>query len=206
MYRTAGSGYVGRMVTEDLDVIRAALDEAASVDASRIELEEDDVGQVVLRGAVATHEEASAANLIVEEHADAVRNLLWVDPNLRETAGLSAAAASDGDVTGMAAGGTDATERATERATGEMGGEIVTDVQESLDENVAWEPPDEPVMVPSAGEERGGLDHPSSSEEPAEAGPLSEEEADATTPSLPELSPEELARSAHPDHNQEEQH
>jgi hypothetical protein len=192
------------MATEDLDVIRAALDEAASLDASRIELEEDDDGGVVLRGAVATAEQASAASLVVEEYADVVRNLLWVDHNLRETAGVDAP--SEGDGTATAAAGSDDPERATERATGEMGGEIVTDVQESLDENVAWEPPDEPVMVPSAGEERGTLDHPSSVEEPAEAGPLSEEEADATAPSLPELSPEELARSAHPDHDQEEHH
>jgi hypothetical protein len=192
------------MVTEDLDVIRAALDEATSVDASRIQLESDDDGGVVLRGAVATAEQASAASLVVEEYADAVRNLLGVDHNLRETAGVDAP--SEGDWTGTAAARSDDPERATERATGEMGGEIVTDVQESLDENVAWEPPHEPVMVPSAGEERGTLDHPSSVEEPAEAGPLSEEEADATTPSLPELSPEELARSARPDHDQEEHH
>ncbi len=194
------------MATKDLDVIRAALDEAASLDASRIELEEDDDGGVVLRGAVATAEQASAASFVVEEHADAVRNLLWVDPNLRETAGVGVDTPGVGNVTGTAAAGPDDPERATERATGEMGGEIVTDVQESLDENVAWDPPDEPVMVPSSGEERGALDHPSSDVESAEAGPLSEEEADATAPSLPELSPEELARSAHPDHDQEEHH
>lgn len=191
------------MATEDLDVIRAALDEATAVDASRIDLDDDD-GAVVLRGAVATAEEASAAGLVVEEYADAVRNLLWVDPNLREAAGTADAERPEAGDTA----GSDDVERATEMATGEMGGEIVTDVQESLDENVAWEPPDEPVMVPSAGEERGALDRPVADSEPADAGPLSEEEADATTPSLAELSPEELARSAHPDQHehQQEQH
>jgi len=194
------------MATEDLDVIRAALDEATAVDASRIDLDldldDDDDGSVVLRGAVATAEEASAAGLVVEEYADVVRNLLWVDPNLREAAG---SADAEQPAVGDSASPDDP-QRATEMATGEMGGEIVTDVQESLDENVAWEPPDEPVMVPSAGEERGALDHPAADVAPADAGPLSEEEADAATPSLPELSPEELARSARPVHHDQEEH
>ncbi len=171
---------------EVLDLIQEALDRADGVDARDIDLALDG-DAVVLRGAVSTFEEASAAALLAEQHAAAVRNELRIDPNLREdTAGVEDLA--------------DSPEPAPTAADAEIrqADDLVTDVGDALAENVAWEPPDEPTFVPTQAEERGMVDHDVVAVEPAPAGPLSEDEADRVEPSLPDLSAEELARTARP--------
>src|SRR5688500_1031744 len=71
------------------DIVREALAAADTVDARgiRVDAAED---AVVLRGSVATFEEASAAAAIAEQHADLVRSELTVDTNLRESADAAA--------------------------------------------------------------------------------------------------------------------
>lgn len=178
--------------TETMDRIREALSGAQGVDEQRIEVAADG-GEVVLRGAVASVEEASVAVMVAERHVEQVRNELAVDPNLRE----DAAGAGLVDPTDASpAEGLDDPARATEFATEEMGGEITDDVAESLGENVAWEPPHEPVGVPTVAEERGVPDHEVGAVESQNPGPLDEEEADATTPSAPDLSAAQLRRRA----------
>ncbi len=172
---------------EVLDLIQEALDRADGVDPSDIDLELDG-DAVVLRGAVSTFEEASAAALLAEEHASAVRNELRIDPNLRENpVGVDSLAVAPEP------GGTPA-------ADAEVGqpDDLVTDVGDALAENVPWEPPDEPTFVPTLAEERGVVDHDVVAVEPADAGPLSEEDAEGVEPSLPDLSAEELRRAARP--------
>lgn len=184
------------MATRDeLDRIRAALEAAAGVGADRIELDAD-ADAVVLRGAVATPEEATEAGMLAEQHVDNVRNELRVDPNLREDPTLSAPEQGPQEA--------DDVERGTQLQTQERGGEIVEDVQESLDENIAWTPPDEPTTVPTAAEQRGFSDHRIATPDSADAGPLDEDEAAEADPSLADLSPEDLRHAAHPSPNDEE--
>ena len=178
-----------------LDELADALERSDSVDASRIVLSVADDGVVVLRGAVATVEQADQAALLASELADDVRNELRVDVNVRE------------DITelgGREDGGADSSRRGADLATQEVGGDLTTDVQESLDENIPLDPPDEPVFVPTAREQRGGIDAGGDVELPADAGDLDGDDAAATQPSLADMSPEELARSARPGGAREE--
>ena len=162
---------------------------ADSVDARAIDVSTDgDV--VVLRGSVATFEEAAAAASVAESVAASVRNELRVDVNLRE--------------------GLDGAEPATDaQGTESIGGsaftlgeqsDLVDDLQESLEENVPWDPPTESVEVPTRAESRGTADGTGHDDSPD----MVADGSDATAKSLPDLSPEELSRAAHPQpHNEE---
>lgn len=166
------------------DAVREALDAADSLDASSVVVAaESDV--VVLRGSVATYEESSAAVTIAEQHADAVRNELRVDVNLREGVGdgeAHADAKSSEALQGSAFNPVEQTD------------DLVDDMQESLEENVPWDPPHEAVEVPTRAEARGVADH---SGDDADA-------PDAGDKSLPDVTPEELSRAAHPQPRDEE--
>ncbi|MPZ72625.1 MAG: BON domain-containing protein [Nitriliruptorales bacterium] len=178
---------------DQTDIVREALQAADTVDAHNIHVAaiED---AVVLRGSVATFEEVSAAAAIAEQHADVVRSELTVDGNLRES----------GDATESPSAPT-----AHRDATGssfnpvETPDDLVTDMQESLEENVPWDPPHEAVQVPTRAEERGVADRA----DPQDAGgndPALDQAADPEPKSLPDVSPEELARSANPEPRDEE--
>lgn len=177
--------------TDQTDEVLAALESADSVDSGGIRVvAEDDV--VVLRGTVATFEESSAAQQIAHEHAPTVRNELVVDHNLRETGGMEASTADDGDESSRRAGLHGSSYDPLEDSD-----DVVTDVQDSLDENVPWDPPRESVEVPTRAESRGVADRrvaPPDSDLDAELddGPSSGEK------SLADVPPEELAHAAHP--------
>lgn len=175
--------------SDDPDVIVQALQASDSVDARAVDVIVED-GAVVVRGTVATFEEASAALRIAEEHTPNVRNELRVDVNMRE--GI-------GDV----APPTDAP-RDLQGSTYQVDGDddLVSDVQESLDESLPWNPPDEPVEVPTRAESRGIADPNAADDDDPEAGVLAES-ADPTDTSLPDVSADELARAAHPESQQE---
>lgn len=178
---------------EDPDVILEALQASDAVDARSLRLSVDD-DVLVLRGTVATFEEASAALRIAQEHAPEVRNELRVDANLRE--GTEYPGEAGGDETrrdGLQGSSFDALERSDD---------VVTDVQDSLDENVAWDPPHEPVEVPTRAESRGIADPNAADDDNDDAGVL-DESTDPTATSLPDMSAEELERSAHPESEQE---
>lgn len=167
------------------DVVREALAAADNLDARSIDVAAD--GDVlVLRGGVATHEEATAAVSVADQHAEAVRNELRVDINLRE--GLDSrepapSRSSNGEPTPF-----DPTSEPDD---------LVDDLQTSLTENVPWDPPHEPVEVPTRAEERGTAGSNGFDEDPDAA-------AASTEKSLPDLSPEELSRAAHPEPRDEE--
>lgn len=126
--------------------IQAALDDAPDLDARRVTVAVEDA-RVVLRGWVPSHEQAATALHVAEEVTDvAVVEELQVDPGLRE--GSSAHRASEpvapaedevlvGD-TDMLAGSATAPE---------------DDAGRAYDENVPWDPPERPVMPPTAAEQ-----------------------------------------------------
>ena len=132
-----------------VDEIRAALDESERVDARRIRLVPE-AAEVVLQGSVASPEEASAAALIAERYAPHVRSELQVDENLREGVedpadAESATPAEDEVLVGdpdMLAG---------------PGAEAETDLSVAMEENVPWQPPDEPHLAPTTSEYRSPL-------------------------------------------------
>ncbi len=180
-----GSGHTDAMVIDEetLARVRAALDESPRIDARRVDVAAGPE-QVVLQGAVATPEEATVAGLVAEEHAVNVRNQLAVDANLREGAPDPAAA--------------EATLPAEDEV---LVGELdmtagdqphVTDMAEALDRNEPVDPPDEPMLAPTTGEERGTLDRDTRDVPIAEEGPIPD--PDEVPPSAPDLSAEELHR------------
>ena len=127
--------------------IKSALRDADRVDERRIQVEAR-ADAVVLRGAVSSPEEASAATLIAESFADSVVPELQVDPNLRE--GLIDARDSE-----------QAIPAENEILIGDAdmlsGPEptVETDLNKAMEENVPWDPPTEPHLAP-AGAEYGG--------------------------------------------------
>jgi hypothetical protein len=185
--------------TDQIDEVLAALASADSVDARGIRVDADG-DAVVLRGAVATHEESAAAQQVAQERADSVRNELAVDTNLRETGDMEPpSAATVGEATrrkGLQGSSFDPLEGTDD---------LVTDVQESLDENVSWDPPHAPVEVPTRAESRGvagGGAGVADSDAPAEA--ELDEPSGTIERSLPDVSAEELTRAAHPQPAQED--
>ena len=185
--------------TDQIDEVRAALEAADSVDAGNVRVvAEGDA--VILRGSVATFEQSSAAQQIAQEHAETVRNELVVDHNLRETGGMDPTPAEDGDGAarreGLQGSAYDPLERSDD---------VVTDSQESLDENVPWDPPHESVEVPTRAEARGVADRRSAPAD-ADLGAELDEDTTSTETSLADVSPEELARAAHPQPAEEDTH
>lgn len=167
------------------DVVREALAAADNVDARSIDVVPDG-DAVVLRGGVATHEEASAAVSVADQHAAAVRNELRVDTNLRE--GLDPGEPRQ-------EGGSRAEGSALDPTT--EPDDLVDNLQDSLEENVPWDPPHEAVEVPTRAEERGTAGTNGFDEDP-------DAESADTSKSLPELSSEQLSRAAHPEARDEE--
>lgn len=173
---------------EDLMEIRAVLDESDRVDATYIRLATSN-DAVVLRGSVATAEEATAAEILVSEYAADVINELRVDRGLRE-----------GAVDPIA------TEPATPPADEVLVGDVdmlagpdaavTDDLSVALEENEPWDPPDEPSLAPTVAEYRGDLSF-------GDGGPLDEEQAldergmDETDMSAADLSQEDLEAAAH---------
>lgn len=167
-------------------LVLEALRAADTVDAAGIDVvAEGDV--LVLRGAVGTPEEATAAASIAQQHVETVRSELRVDVNLRE---------------GPGTGETDPG-RPDEALQGSSfdpvnpADDLVSDLQESLTENLPWDPPHEAVEVPTRAEERGigtGGSADDGEDHLIERGGKS----------LPDLSPEELARAARPQPRDEE--
>lgn len=174
--------------TEDLEMVRQALLEADDLDPTDIDLAVED-GSVVLRGAVSTFEEATAAQAAAALHTDEVRNELRVDPNIRE----NPAGVEEADVATR-----ESLHGSTVEAPSAQGDDLQTDVQLALDENLPWDPPDSPSNVPTLAEERGIVDRDVTVPEAADEGDLDADAAEETTPSLPDLSAAELARSAKP--------
>lgn len=175
------------------DVILEALQASDAVDTDAVDITGGD-GVVVLRGTVATFEESTAVEHIASQHVPEVRNELQVDPNLRE---------------GARGGTQPPDERRSEALRGssfdrvEEPDDLVSDTQDSLDENVSWDPPHAPVEVPTRAEERGRAEAGSPSGA-AEEGELLDDTADsAAAKSLPDVAPEELRRAAHPSHDEE---
>ena len=170
-------------------VVLEALQAADTVDARAITVVADG-DTVVLQGSVATFEESSAAQNVAETHADEVRNELRVDVNLREGLDLSEGA-NDRQIADSVS--------TSSFNPAEEPNDLVTDMQESLEENLPWDPPTEPVEVPTRAESRGVADRSGDDD----AGTLLDETAGGEK-SLPDLSPEELSRAAHPQPRDEE--
>ncbi len=169
---------------EDLVEIRAMLDESDRIDATRIQL--SSAGDaILLRGSVATADEAKAAEILVSEYAGDVINELRIDRGLREgivepVAAERATPPSDevlvGDVEMLA--GPDAA--------------VTDDLSVALEENEPWNPPDEPSLAPTAAEYGGELSF-------GDGGPLDEDEAsvgDDAGVAAADLSHEELTAAA----------
>ncbi|CAN5297988.1 hypothetical protein BH20ACT9_BH20ACT9_10860 [soil metagenome] len=171
------------MDDETLARVRAALDESPRVDARRVDVAAGPE-EVLLRGTVATPEEATVAGLVAEQHAVNVRNQLAVDANLREgTAEPTAAEATLPATDEVLVGELDMT-------AGDQ--PHVTDMAEALDRNEPVDPPDEPMLAPTTAEERGTLDRDTRDAPIAEEGPVPD--PDEVAPSAPDLSAEELRR------------
>jgi hypothetical protein len=112
-----------------LEQIRERLRVSTRVGDERIEVATRD-DDVVLLGAVAAPEEATVAEQLAEEYAASVVNELQVDRDLRQ-----------------------GVEAPSEDATAAPGG----DLDEALEENEPWMPPDVPQLAPTRVEERGGV-------------------------------------------------
>lgn len=162
-------------LNETIDRVRAVLADSDRVDAGRIEVAEGDAG-LVLRGAVPSAEQASVALLLAQRHADAVTNQLRVDANLREGPGVSGDE-GNADVSPSEASPRDATEKA-------------------LIDSEPLDPPDEPSSAVTAGEQTGVVDRDVALEEVAPQGEVPDDDLADASPSAPDLSRDELERSA----------
>lgn len=172
---------------ETLARIRSALRDAERVDAGRVEVTRDG-GDVVLRGAVATPEEATVAALIAEQDVESVRNDLRVDPGLREATSQGAPPPP-----GQPA---PAPQRSPEDPS-QPADDLTTDVSEALGESLAWDPPDAPATAPTASEQRGRVPRDVTAQPAAPEGTV--DDADEVEPSAGDLSAAELERSARGD-------
>jgi hypothetical protein len=127
--------------------IKLALEESDRVDASRILLE--DAGEaIILRGAVASSEEATVAALIAETRANDVSNELTIDPGLREGVEEPLSAEPVQPLEGEVLDG-----KADMLAGSDV--EIETDIDRAVEENIPWDPPDAPHLAPTADEYQG---------------------------------------------------
>lgn len=167
---------------ETLARIRVALEDSSRVDADRLQVTADGE-DVVLRGAVATPEEATVAAMIAEQDTPTVRNELLVDAGLREGAGAAGDAPSP------------APQRSPEDP--DRPDDLTPNAEEALGEGVAWDPPEAPSSAPTRAEERGYLSRDAEAVPAAPEGDV--EDPDAVDPSAADLSAAELERSARPD-------
>ncbi len=174
------------------DVVLEALRAADAVDARGIAVTGDG-DDLVLRGTVATFEESSAAQLIAEQHADRVRNELNVDVNVREGVGDP-----DDENTPRVAESL----RTSSFNPVEEPDDVVVDMQHALEENLPWDAPHEYTEVPTRAEERGLADRSAPDDEDDDNALLADVQEGAK--SLPDMTPEELSRAAHPQPRDEE--
>lgn len=174
------------------DVVLEALRAADGVDARGINVigEDDDL---VLRGTVATFEESSAAQLIAEQLSDRVRNELHVDVNFRE-------GVSGDEETAPPRRGESAQTSSFNPV--EQSDDVVVDMQHALEENLSWDAPHEYTEVPTRAEERGLADRSAPEDESDDNTMLAD--VGNGGKSLPDVSAEELSRSAHPEPRDEE--
>ena len=168
---------------DDLALIRQRLEESDRVDARRIELDlQDDV--VILKGSVAEADEASAAQLIVEQFVERVENQLRIDRNLRE--GVDAPVQGEPAVpveNEVLVGSTD--------MLAGPDAEITSDIARALEENEPWDPPDQPSLAPVQ-EEYGGAMSPGDASEEGVVGP----EIDRSDYAAADLTREDLEAAA----------
>lgn len=172
---------------ETLARIRAALEDETRVDAARVEVAREG-HDVVLRGAVATPEEATVAAMIAERDTQGVRNDLRVDAGLREATGTAAAPPMDQP--------TPTPQRSPEDPS-QPADDLTPHVEEALGENLAWDPPEAPTSAPTRAEERGS---PAGEARDPEGG-----DPDEVEPSAGDLTAADLQRAAHPDHEDREE-
>jgi hypothetical protein len=185
---------------EALERARALLEESPRVDASHLELRVEG-GTVVLTGAVASPEEATAAAMLVEQELPEVVDDLLIEPSLREgavdAAGREPAVPPEDEVLvgdpDMLAGPETT---------------VTDDLERALEENEPYDPPDAPHLAPTAAEQRGissplvqpGLEpsdeldaEPAEDELPAAADLTAQELRLAGDRPLPALDPELVA-------------
>lgn len=171
--------------TEELSVIKDALDQSERVDSERIRVALRE-GAVVLQGSVAEPAEATAAEILVGSYASDVVNELRIDEGLREGREEPA----DAERT---------TPAENEILIGETDmlpgpeAEITSDLSQSLEENEPWNPPDEPSLAPTPDEYKGDESMGDAAADTGEdVDPDYTGQADK---SAPDLSREELAQS-----------
>lgn len=174
------------MANEVFDRILAALEGSDRIDASRIDLEfEGD--EVVVSGAVASAEEATWVETVVARFASNVTNNLRVDRGLREGIVEPTAAEpvvpAEGEVlvgsTDMLAG---------------PEAEVTSDISIALQENVPWDPPEEPLLAPTASEYGGEVSFGDG--DPGAAGEDVPATVDPGDFSAPDLTKEDLEAAA----------
>lgn len=158
------------MATQDVDVIRQALEDSEKVDASRIEVSVDGT-TVVLRGSVADSSQGDLAELLAGHYASDVRNELRVDAGFREGAEeprpVEEAIPAEGEIL---VGSTDMLAGPSAGAT--------SDLSRALEENEPWDPPDEPSFASTPAELRGTSGF-------GDGGPVEESSGDAPADELP---------------------
>jgi hypothetical protein len=193
---------------QTLAEIRHALERSERVDASRIDVTGGDGDDVVLRGSVSTHEEASTAAMLVEQHAPGVDNQLRVDPGIREDTTRAPeepnAPRTEQDGSSQTRERPLAQDLSAQVQTWQPTetDDLTSDVDEALAENVAWDPPDTPSAPPTAAEQRGHGERDARIAAAAPEGPV--DDPDEVAPSAADLSQAELERSAHPTNQNEE--
>lgn len=169
---------------QDLDEIRQALEDSEKVDATRIEVTVDGT-TVVLRGSVADSSQGHLAELLVGHYASDIRNELRVDAGFREGAEepqpVEEAIPAEGEIlvgsTDMLAG---------------PGAAATSDVSRALEENLPWDPPDEPSLASAPAELRGASGF-------GDGGPVDEIADEAAAEELPaaaDLTRQDLEASA----------
>ena len=162
--------------------IQAALQDTDRVDNRRIQVEARD-NSVVLRGAVSSPEEASAATLIAESYADSVVPELQVDPNLREGVvdprDREQAVPAQNEIligdTDMLSGPEPTVE---------------PDLSKAMEENVPWDPPTEPHLAPAGAEYGGAVSE--GGPEPVDTSDPDPDRVDRSDYAAADLSQEEL--------------
>jgi BON domain-containing protein len=136
------------MDAEVLERIRERLRVSTRVGDERIEVATRD-DDVVLVGAVATPEEVTVAGQLAEEYATSVVNELQIDRGLRE--GIEEPL----DTEPASPAGDEVLVGSTDMLAGPDAAPT-EDLDEALDENKPWMPPDAPQLAPTATEQRGG--------------------------------------------------